>query len=118
MATSLRPMAAFVQRGEDPKLSGDHEKRAAIGSSHPRLAGGDTRKRAVVQRIRGNSGSECRVCGASSAHSQHLKRCFCRGGGGNTTGSDVMWVDGRVQSAIAHAAYGVGVYVEAAGFDW
>jgi hypothetical protein len=45
-------------------------------------------------------------------------RCFRRGGGGNITGSDVMWVNGRVQSAIAQVAGGVGVYVEAAGLDW
>jgi hypothetical protein len=41
-----------------------------------------------------------------------------RGGGGNITGSDVMWANGRVQSANAHAADGIGVYVEAAGLSW
>jgi hypothetical protein len=41
-----------------------------------------------------------------------------RGGGGNITGSDVMWVNGRVQPEVAHAAVGVGVYVEAAERNW
>jgi hypothetical protein len=51
----------------------------------------------------------------SSAHSQSSLRSSCRGGGGNITGSDFMWVIGRVQSAVAHAAVGVGACVEAAG---
>jgi hypothetical protein len=54
----------------------------------------------------------------SSAHSQHLERCSRRDGGGNITGSDIMWVNGRVQSAIAHAMVGVDACVEAAGFGW
>lgn len=37
----------------------------------------------------------------SSAHSQHRVRSSCRGGGGNITGFDFMWVIGRVQSAVA-----------------
>jgi hypothetical protein len=55
----------------------------------------------VVRRFRGNPGSKRRVCGAAQRTSQRLMRCSCRGGGGNITGSDVMWVTGRVQRAAA-----------------
>jgi hypothetical protein len=55
----------------------------------------------VVRRFRGNPGSKRKVCGAAQRTSQRLMRCSCRGGGGNTTGSDVMWVIGRVQRAAA-----------------
>jgi hypothetical protein len=41
-----------------------------------------------------------------------------RGGGGNITGSDVMWVNGRVQPEVAHATVGVGACVEAAERGW
>jgi hypothetical protein len=41
-----------------------------------------------------------------------------RGGGGNITGSDVMWANGRVQPEVAYVTDGVGVYVEAAERGW
>jgi hypothetical protein len=69
-------------------------------------------------RVPGQPGS--RVSGVcwSSAHSQCFARRFRRDGGGNTAESDTMWVIGRVQSATAECRYGVGVYVEAAGWSW
>lgn len=52
----------------------------------------------------------------SSAHFQRLARRFRRDGGGNTAGFDTMWAIGRVQSAVAEGRFGLGVYVEAAGW--
>jgi hypothetical protein len=64
--------------------------------------------------IPGQPGLDVPDVWSSSAHSQYLMRCSRRSGGGNIIGSDVIWVDGCVQPAVAHAAVGVGVYVEAA----
>jgi hypothetical protein len=41
-----------------------------------------------------------------------------RGGGGNITGFDIMWVSGRVQPEVAHAAVGFGVYASTAKQSW
>jgi hypothetical protein len=41
-----------------------------------------------------------------------------RGGGGNITGFDVMWVNGRVQPGVVDVAVGVGVFVVAAERSW
>jgi hypothetical protein len=101
MATSPCPTAAFIPRQEDLARSGEHFLRGAVGCRHHQLAGGDTRKTALVRRFRGNPGSKRRVCGAAQRISQCLMRCSCRGGDGNITGSDVMWVNGRVQRAAA-----------------
>jgi hypothetical protein len=68
--------------------------------------------------IPGQPGLDVPDVWSSSAHSQRLMRCSRRGGGGNIIGSDVIWVDGCVQPAVAHAAVGVGVYVEAAERSW
>jgi hypothetical protein len=73
----------------------------AVGRRHHQLAGGGAQKTAVVRRFRGDPGSKRQVCGAAQRISQRLMRCSCRGGGGNITGSDVMWVIGRVQRAAA-----------------
>jgi hypothetical protein len=35
------------------------------------------------------------------AHFQCLSRCFCRDGDGDIAGSDILWVIGRDQSAVA-----------------
>jgi len=53
-----------------------------------------------------------------SAHSQRQVRCFRRGGGGDTTGFDAMWVNGCVQPAVVQAAVGFGACVGAAGRSW
>jgi hypothetical protein len=106
---SACPEGQRIQRGRENTGRGRWSD--GVGSSLLETA----QKTAALRGLRGDPELVVSSMWCSSAHSQRRARSPCRGDGGDTIGSDLMWVIGRVQSVVAYATGGVGACVEAAG---
>jgi hypothetical protein len=101
VATSTYPVAPFFRRSSGLTLSGDLSPTAALGRRSRRFCRRQRAEEGCGARAPGQPGDRASSVLWIPAHFQCLSRRFCRDGGGNTAGSGVMWVIGRVQSAVA-----------------